>query len=52
MVMMWEVNLTMEEIGGLGEPLGYVGEHVYHGLVDAGPVWAALNPLAILDERR
>jgi hypothetical protein len=51
-VMMGEVDLAMEEIGGLGEGLGYVGKHVYHGLVDAGLVRAAVDPLSILSEHR
>jgi hypothetical protein len=49
-VMMREVNLAMEEISGVGEGLGDVGEQVRHGLVHAGPVRAVVNPFAILGE--
>ena len=38
----------MEEVGGGGEGLGDVGEHVCHGLIDGGPVCAAVDPLAVL----
>ena len=45
---MREVDLAMEEVGGGREGFGDVGEHVSHLFVDASPVGAAVNPLAIL----
>ena len=40
----------MEEVSGGREGFGDVGEHVGHCLIDAGPVRAAVDPLAILGE--
>ena len=51
-VMMWEVDLMLEEVGRQGEGLRDVAEHVHHGLVDTGTVRAAVDPLAILREGR
>ena len=48
--MIWEINLTMEEVGGGSEGLRDVGEHVGHRFVDASPVWAAVDTLVILGE--
>jgi hypothetical protein len=48
---MWEVYFAMEEVSRLGEGFRYVGEHVHHGLVDARPVWAAIDSPAILGNR-
>ena len=45
---MWQNNLMVEEVSGRGASLGNVGEHVHHVLVDAGPVWAAVDPLTAL----
>ena len=43
--MVWQINLAVEEVGGGGESLRNVGGH---GLVDAGPVRVAIDPLATL----
>ena len=40
----------MEEVHGGGEGLQVVGKHVSHALIDASPVWAAVDPFAILSE--
>jgi hypothetical protein len=50
-VVTWEVDLAMEEIGGVGDGFRNVGKHVDHGLVDAGTISAAVDPLAILGSR-
>ena len=47
---MGEVDLVMEEVGGGGEGLRNVDEHVSHALVDASPIRAAIDPLVILGE--
>ena len=47
-----EVHFAVEKVRGLGEGFGYVGEHVRHGFVDAGPVGAAVEPVAALGESR
>ena len=51
-VMMREVDLAVEEVRGLGEGFRDIGEHVHHGLVDTRPVRVAVQPLAVLGERR
>ena len=50
-VMVREVYLAVEELGGLGEGFGNVGEHVCHGFIDARLVWGAVELLAVLGER-
>jgi hypothetical protein len=36
-----KVDLAMEEVRGVGEGLGDVGKHVYHGFVDPGAIGGA-----------
>ena len=45
-----EVDLLMKEVSGRGEGLRYVGKQVGHGLVNASPVHAAVDPLTVLGE--
>ena len=47
-----EVDLAVKEVRGLGKGFRDIGEHVRHGLVDARPFRAAIEPLAVLGERR
>lgn len=42
----------MEEIHGTDKGLEYVGEHICHVLVDAGPVGKAVDPSSVLAEIR
>ena len=51
-VMVWQIDLAVEKVGVGGEGLGNVGKHVCHGLVDAGPVQVAIDPLAALCKGR
>ena len=46
---MWQINLAVEEASGGGESLG---KHVCNGLVGAGLVQAAVDPLAALCKGR
>jgi hypothetical protein len=45
---MWEIDLVMEEVDEGREAFGDVGEHVGNCFIDASPVGAAIDPLAIL----
>ena len=47
-VMVGQVNLAVEEIGGGGDGLGDVGEHVCHGIIDGRPVCVTVDPVIIL----
>ena len=47
-VVVEQINLVVEEIGGGGDGRGDVGKHVCHGLVDGRPVCIAVGPFAIL----
>ena len=47
---MREIDFAVEEVSGGREGLRDVGEHVGHSFVDASPVGAAVDPLAILSE--
>jgi hypothetical protein len=49
-VLMWEVNLMMDEVSGGRDGLRDVGKHVSHRIFDASSVWAAVDPLAVLGE--
>jgi hypothetical protein len=49
---MREVDLAMEEVSGGREGFRDVGKHVGHRLIDARPVGAAVDPLAILRKGR
>ena len=46
--MVGQADLMLEEISGGGEGLSDVGEHVHHGIIDARPIHAAVDPLATL----
>ena len=45
-VMVGQVDLAMEQVGGRGESHRDGGKHVGHALVDDGPVRDAIEPLA------
>ena len=42
-----EIDLVVEEVGGVLEQLGNAVEHVGHVLINGGPVGQAINPLSI-----
>jgi hypothetical protein len=48
--MVWEIDLTVEEVGRGEEGFRDVCKHVGHCLIDASPVRAAVDLLAILGE--
>ena len=48
--MMREIDFVVEEVCGGREGLKDVGEHVGHSFVDASPVRAEVDPLAIFSE--
>jgi hypothetical protein len=47
---MREIDFAVEEVGGGREGLRDVGEHVGDSFVDASPVGAVVDPLAIFSE--
>jgi hypothetical protein len=49
-IMVKKIKFPMEKVGGGGDGLGYVGEHVGHVLIDAGQVRVVVDPVSIFCE--
>jgi hypothetical protein len=49
-VVVWVIDLVVEEVGRGGEGFRDVCKYIGHCLLDASPVQVAVNPLAVLSE--